>query len=393
MTIASSAHIAARLRAARLLLKRPAEYQYAVENSQWFHAFRCGHRSAKIAALIVCVCFSNTTLAQQNSGNGDRWTNAFLSGSSKDWVAPTISTGRKFTPSDIPTISVSSPDNAADAVEPTLPVDDLSTDTVLPLPAIDLELKRRQEEREDGYRRLRQQLQELMSRMEQVGGDGSGCDPAQPPSQRSQAEPPNDATALPETPSVPEIRPGQGTTAEENPELDTPEDSHLKAVPPELPVIKPPIELTPPTTNDTSVFLESLKAAAIVDGPVDRIGLADNLYAMNETKIALEMYEKVDVKALPPSERYWVAYQRASCHRRLGQIPEAQELYRRLAGQQSAGWLAQTSRWWLDQIDTRQSLKEKLDTYDQVLQKFRQLYPEETATAESLDVQPQQQGI
>ena len=85
----------------------------------------------------------------------------------------------------------------------------------------------------------------------------------------------------------------------------------------------------------------------LVDGPVDRIGLADSLYALNELSISLEMYGKVDLKHVPQSEQFWVSFQRACCLRRLKRIPEAQELYRRLAGQQNAGWLAEMSRWWL----------------------------------------------
>ena len=72
----------------------------------------------------------------------------------------------------------------------------------------------------------------------------------------------------------------------------------------------PPVD-EPPSSENDSVFLDSLKAAAVVDGPVDRVGLADNLYALNELSIALEMYQKVDLKDLPASERYWVTFQQA----------------------------------------------------------------------------------
>ncbi|MCP4787902.1 MAG: hypothetical protein GY903_34280 [Fuerstiella sp.] len=42
----------------------------------------------------------------------------------------------------------------------------------------------------------------------------------------------------------------------------------------------------PPASANDSVFADSLSADAIVDGPVDRIGLADSLYALDELTIA-----------------------------------------------------------------------------------------------------------
>ncbi|GAB5440477.1 MAG: hypothetical protein Fues2KO_08260 [Fuerstiella sp.] len=122
-----------------------------------------------------------------------------------------------------------------------------------------------------------------------------------------------------------------------------------------------------PEPKPSSVFADGMAAEAIIDGPVDRIGLADNLYAMGELQIALEMYQQVDLKQLPESEWYWVKYQIASCYRRLGQISDAQDQYRRLAGQKNAGWLATTARWWLDQMDARAALQKKVEEQDRII--------------------------
>ncbi|MCP4171370.1 MAG: hypothetical protein GY758_11425 [Fuerstiella sp.] len=116
-----------------------------------------------------------------------------------------------------------------------------------------------------------------------------------------------------------------------------------------------------------SVFADSINAEGIVDGPVDRIGLADSLYSLSELDLALEMYGKVDLQHVPQSERFWVSFQRASCMRKLKRIPEAQELYRRLAGQNDAGWLAEMSVWWLGQIDARSELETHIKEYDGIL--------------------------
>ncbi|MCP4787901.1 MAG: hypothetical protein GY903_34275 [Fuerstiella sp.] len=67
------------------------------------------------------------------------------------------------------------------------------------------------------------------------------------------------------------------------------------------------------------------------------------------------------------SERHWGSFQTACCLRKLNRIPEAQEGYRRLAGQQDAGWLAKMSRWWLDQIDARVELETQVKEYDKLL--------------------------
>ncbi|MEO2016728.1 MAG: hypothetical protein ABGZ53_20420 [Fuerstiella sp.] len=48
-------------------------------------------------------------------------------------------------------------------------------------------------------------------------------------------------------------------------------------------------------------------------------------------------------------------------------LPEAQAVYRRLAGQENAGWLAKMSRWWLDQIDARVELETQVEEYDKLL--------------------------
>lgn len=122
-----------------------------------------------------------------------------------------------------------------------------------------------------------------------------------------------------------------------------------------------------PQPKPSSVFADGMAAEAIIDGPVDRIGLADNLYAMGELQIALEMYQQVDLKQLSESEWYWVKYQIASCYRRLGQISDAQDQYRRLAGQKNAGWLATTARWWLDQMDARAALQKKVEEQDRII--------------------------
>lgn len=122
----------------------------------------------------------------------------------------------------------------------------------------------------------------------------------------------------------------------------------------------------------TPEFLAEKFGTAVVDGPVDRIGLANNLFAINENVIALEMYQQVETKNLTPGEKYWIMLQKASCLRRLDRIPEAKEAYRRLAGEKDAGFLAKTARWWLDRIEDRVQLTTQLNQYEAVLESLQE---------------------
>jgi hypothetical protein len=219
----------------------------------------------------------------------------------------------------------------------------------------------RQRESEEGFRDLRERISQLLERLQ-----------SQEPAAEAKTKHeiavtvPEATVTVPEpavtTPPNPDPAQAPGVSSVTLP----PDGGDASTIPPSVPTS--PVDAEPPALAATeSIFADSMNAKAIVDGPVDRIGLADSLYALNELPIALEMYEKVDVKHVAQSERYWVSFQRACCLRKLKRIPEAQELYRRLAGQQSAGWLAEVSRWWLDQIDARVELETHIKEYDAIL--------------------------
>jgi tetratricopeptide (TPR) repeat protein len=101
---------------------------------------------------------------------------------------------------------------------------------------------------------------------------------------------------------------------------------------------------------------------AVVEGPIDRIGLANNLYAVGEFRLAMEMYEHVEKQELSPEQQIWSEYQAANCLRRLGKNGEASNRYRRLAGMAEAGWLSDQSRWWLEVLEQVRQLEKSLDS-------------------------------
>ena len=216
------------------------------------------------------------------------------------------------------------------------------------------DMEHRQRENEASFRDLRERIILLQKRL-QLQKSAADAEPTQEPS-KTVPEPPVITPVISDPAPDPGSSSGAGLT----------DDGHVVTSPLSVPP-PPDAAVPPPPAVIDSVFADSMNAKAIVEGPVDRIGLADSLYALKELPIALEMYEKVDVKHVAPSERYWVSFQRACCLRKLKRIPEAQELYRRLAGQQNAGWLAEVSRWWLDQIDARMELETHLSEYDAIL--------------------------
>jgi len=112
---------------------------------------------------------------------------------------------------------------------------------------------------------------------------------------------------------------------------------------------------------------ETITLPPIIPGTIDRIGLADNLFALEENLIALEMYSQVDLTVLPASDKTWVEYQMASCLRRLDRIPEAQERYRRLVAQKDDEWIAELSKWWLNRLDDLRDAREQLARFDQLI--------------------------
>ena len=126
-----------------------------------------------------------------------------------------------------------------------------------------------------------------------------------------------------------------------------------------------PSEDNPVSNSNALAELLQSSGQAAIDGPIDRMGLADNLYAMGEYALSLQTYEKIDRSALEPAESQWVEYQTAGCLRRLRKSSEAADRYRNLAADQTAGRISEMSRWWLDRMNERNGLEADLQKYQQ----------------------------
>lgn len=134
-------------------------------------------------------------------------------------------------------------------------------------------------------------------------------------------------------------------------------------------------EEAPPTTTAEPPPAQQpgyMSATTVLDSPVDRLKLADNLFATGEVQLALTMYEAVKTKDLSAEDRHWHTYQQACCHRRLGMFGAAESIYRQLAGNSDAGDVSVMSRWWLERLEDRKELEAQADQIRTLIQTYKQ---------------------
>ncbi|HVJ67421.1 MAG TPA: hypothetical protein VM510_05520 [Caulifigura sp.] len=117
-----------------------------------------------------------------------------------------------------------------------------------------------------------------------------------------------------------------------------------------------PVELKPevkpaPGKLSANGLIKGLPVAAI-----DRVHVADNLFAAGEYLLANEIYEQVDRRSVSSDESGWVEFQLANCSRRLGRLDDAKKRYRRVVADPTLGWLQDMAKWRLDAIDEREHL-------------------------------------
>ncbi len=98
----------------------------------------------------------------------------------------------------------------------------------------------------------------------------------------------------------------------------------------------------------------------VVDGPIDRLSLANNLFATGQLPLALEMYQEIAPADVTTQQHFWVDYQTANCQERLGNRTEALNRYRKLAGHPEAGWLSRRAHWCAELIEQIRSLEKSL---------------------------------
>ncbi len=102
-----------------------------------------------------------------------------------------------------------------------------------------------------------------------------------------------------------------------------------------------------------------------VSNPSDRLALANNLFGAGDIELALELYDGLQKQVLGNAEKRWVRYQIATCHRRLGSMATAEQIYRELTSETGDDLISAHARWWLDAMGYRKRLAEGVEGLDQ----------------------------
>jgi hypothetical protein len=183
--------------------------------------------------------------------------------------------------------------------------------------------------------RLKRQLEELNEMLSRP--------PVEPPViERSIVTPPSESVpAHTERPFVTEEPTKRQPVA--------PERSHQE------PAHTEPATQTPPATENpkspSTGLIKGLPTSAI-----DRVYVADNLFAAAEYALANDIYLQVDRRSISGDESGWVEFQLANCSRRLGRTDDAKKRYRRIVSDPTLGWLQDLAKWRLDAIDECEQL-------------------------------------
>lgn len=99
---------------------------------------------------------------------------------------------------------------------------------------------------------------------------------------------------------------------------------------------------------------------AVMPEAVDRLRLADSLFAQSQWQQALAIYQAAAKEQKSAEDRTWVEYQQANCHRHLGQLDQAEKFYRMVAGAEG-DLLPDCARWQLDHLQKQKLAQETLD--------------------------------
>jgi hypothetical protein len=133
----------------------------------------------------------------------------------------------------------------------------------------------------------------------------------------------------------------------------------------------------PPAAESAKPLSTSLIKGLPVSA-IDRVYVADNLFAAAEYLLANDIYLQVDRRAISGDESGWVEFQLANCSRRLGRLDDAKKRYRRVVSDPTLGWLQDMAKWRLDAIDEREQLVKEHARLDAAIKQYTEV-PRATA--------------
>ncbi|MFN9720061.1 MAG: hypothetical protein ACK58L_15290 [Planctomycetota bacterium] len=119
-----------------------------------------------------------------------------------------------------------------------------------------------------------------------------------------------------------------------------------------------------PGRGNASGSLDAAHGLVTIGDSIDRVGLANNLYALGEYPAAHDAYRSVEPEQLTPEQQFWVEYQIANCLRRLGESAAASNQFRKLAAQPEAGWVSEQAAWWVDILEQIRQAEKDLEDDD-----------------------------
>jgi hypothetical protein len=138
---------------------------------------------------------------------------------------------------------------------------------------------------------------------------------------------------------------------------ESPNDASSVASTP-LPSVKTPV------TEPAEVPL----VPSVLTGEIDRMGLANSLFATGRHAECLQTLEAIENGQLSAEDAAWKLYLMANCERRLGNRSEAARIYRVLTGNSDQPWLSDLAKWWLGQLQAEQALRSKEESLQPQLQ-------------------------
>lgn len=147
---------------------------------------------------------------------------------------------------------------------------------------------------------------------------------------------------------------------------EVPETSEPVITKEESGATEPTAELPSTNTDEESEQGASdvLKGASdvLVEGPIDRLALATSLYAIDQHPECLKVLEELDLSQAKAEDRSWAGYLKASCHRKLGDLSEAEKVYRDLLKEDETKWISGSAMWWLDHLSSMKTVEAECQT-------------------------------
>ncbi|WP_437227798.1 hypothetical protein SH661x_000560 [Planctomicrobium sp. SH661] len=207
---------------------------------------------------------------------------------------------------------------------------------------VPLDLKSQKEQR---FRELKRQMEILSQLPVPVSG--------QPAPETSVPEKPASDKPVPE-----QDRPIEPVFVDSRNEEESSKPSEQKPVNSESPRLLPSQEVAATPAPPQAV---------IVEGTIDRFALATSLFGTGQSETCLDVLRHTDLTKLSREDQIWADYMQACCHRKLGNLDQARQIYRRILAEKDADWIGKLASWWLNELDSKAQLQSDVQRLSQTL--------------------------